>query len=212
MVHMSICKLTRLIAAVSVLGPAGVSGSAQTLTLDNFKSGAYTVTLEAPQAQNEHFAPLSAGSRLGPARETVLTIGANPYGQKTTLDIHKGICILDGGFGVIPGVQIYYGFADATTPAPLGLNLTGYSAFRLNFAGISTELSLGVEIAVFAHSGAIYGAQQILSPTPSNLSVDFPFSSFVPSAVDVSDIDTIGIVTWGGGTNSYGITSFQAVE
>ena len=36
-------------------------------------------------------------------------------------------------------------------------------------------------------------------------------STFVPGALDPSDIDAIGLVTWGGGTNSYGITSFEVV-
>ena len=36
-------------------------------------------------------------------------------------------------------------------------------------------------------------------------------STFVPGALDPSDIDALGLVTWGGGTYSYGITSFEAV-
>ena len=154
---------------------------------------------------------MAPGSPLGPARETVFVIGSNPYGQRSILDIGKGIWILDGGFGVVPGVQIYYGFANATTPAPLGLNLSAYSAFQLTFAGISTEDVLGVDITVWTHSGGVYAANTFLRPDVNVLSVDFQFSSFQPGPLDASDIDYIGIVTWGGGTNSYGITSFQAV-
>jgi hypothetical protein len=198
-----------LMAAAALAAPA--IHAATPLTLDNFKTGHYTVSLTTAQSQDVHFAPLAPGSPLGPARETVLVIGSNPYGQRSTLDIGKGTWIVDGGFGVVPGVQIYYGFADATTPAPLGLNLSGYSRFRLNFAGISTADVLGVEIAVWSHSGSVYAAQVLLSPAVDEFSQDFLFSSFSPSALDPSDIDTIGIVTWGGGTNSYGITSFEAV-
>ena len=36
-------------------------------------------------------------------------------------------------------------------------------------------------------------------------------STFVPGALDPGDMDAIGLVTWGGGTYSYGITSFEAV-
>src|ERR1700722_20245388 len=190
-------KLTKAIAVVSAL-VAPALHAATPLVLDNFKAGHYQVSLTT--SQDIHFAPLAPGSPLGPARETVFTVGSSPYGQRSTLDIGKGIWIVDGGFGDVPGVQIYYGFANATTPAPLGLDLSGYSAFQLTFAGMATEEVLGIEIAVWTHSGAVYGTQLSLLPTPNVTSVDFPFSSFQPAALDASDIDTIGIVTWGGGT------------
>ncbi len=185
--------------------------AATPLTLDNFRAGHYTVTLTTAQSQDVHFSPLAPGSPLGPARETVFVIGANPYGQRSTLDIGKGIWIMNGGFGVVPGVQIYYGYANATTPAPLGLDLGAYSGFQLTFAGIATEEVLGVDITVWTHSGGVYAEQVSLTPQVDVFSVGFPFSSFVPGALDPSDIDAIGLVTWGGGTNSYGITSFEAV-
>lgn len=199
-----------LMAVAALLLPPAIH-AANPLTLDNFKSGHYLVSLTTAQSQDIHFAPLAAGDLLGPARETVFVIGANPYEQRSTLDIGKGIWIVDGGFGVVPGVQIYYGWANATTPAPLGLNLAAYSAFRLTFVGVATEEVLGVDITVWTHSGAVYAAQTSLTPQVNETSVDFQFSSFKPSALDAGDIDYIGIVTWGGGTNSYGITSFQAV-
>jgi hypothetical protein len=202
---------SRALVVVAALVVAPAIHAATPLTLDNFRSGHYLVSLTNAQAQDIHFAPLAAGNPLGPARETVFVIGANPYGQRSTLDIGKGIWILDGGFGVVPGVQIYYGWANATTPAPLGLDLSAYSAFQLTFAGIATESVLGVDITVWTHSGGVYAANTFLPPDVSVLSVDLQFSSFQPSALDASDIDYIGIVTWGGGTNSYGITSFQAV-
>jgi hypothetical protein len=198
-----------LVVVSALVAPA--VHAATPLTLDGFKAGHYVVSLTAAQSQDVHFAALAPGSPLGPARETVFVIGSNPYGQRSILDIGKGIWILDGGFGVVPGVQIYYGFANATTPAPLGLNLSAYSAFQLTFAGISTEDVLGVDITVWTHSGGVYAANTFLRPDVNVLSVDFQFSSFQPGPLDASDIDYIGIVTWGGGTNSYGITSFQAV-
>ena len=57
----------------------------------------------------------------------------------------------------------------------------------------------------------MYGAQVLLSPEVDAFSEDFLFSSFTGGSLDASDINYIGIVTWGGGTNSYGITSFEAV-
>jgi hypothetical protein len=202
---------SRALVVVAALVVAPAIHAASPLTLDNFKSGHYLVSLTNAQAQDIHFAPLAAGGLLGPTRETVFGIGTNPYGQRSSLDIGKGIWIVDGGFGVVPGVQIYYGWANATTPAPLGLNLSAYSAFQLTFAGIATEDVLGIDITVWTHSGGVYAANTFLTADVNVLSVDFQFSSFQPSALNASDIDFIGIVTWGGGTNSYGITSFQAV-
>jgi hypothetical protein len=201
----------RALGVLSALLVVSAMQAASPLVLDDFKSGHYTVSLTTAQSQNTHFAELSAGTPLGPARETVFMIGANPYGQSSTLDIGKGIWILDGGFDAAPGVQIYYGYLSANTPAPLGLDLNDYSAFRLDFAGIATEQFLGVEIEIWAHSGAVYSSQVSLTPAVNSFSETFKFSDFLPSALDASDIDYIGIVTSGGGTNSYGITSFQAV-
>jgi hypothetical protein len=201
-------KMTKAIVAVFAL-VAPVIHAATPLTLDNFKSGHYQVSLTS--SQDIHFAPLSRGSLLGPARETVFDVGTSPYAQRSTLDIGKGIWIVNGGFGVTPGVQVYYGFANATTPAPLGLDLSAYSAFQLTFAGLAVEEVLGVEIAVWAHSGTVYGAQVSLPSTPNITSVQIPYSSFTGGSLDASDIDYIGIVTWGGGTYTYGITSFEAI-
>jgi len=201
-------KLTKTIVAVSALVAPAIH-AATPLILDDFKSGHYQVSLTS--SQDIHFAPLAPGSRLGLARETVFDVGTSPYGQRSTLDIGKGIWIVDGGFGVTPGVQIYYGFANETTPAPLGLDLSSYSAFQLTFSGLAVEVVLGVEIAVWAHSGAVYGAQVFLPSTPNITSVQIPYSSFAGGSIDASDIDYIGIVTWGGGTYTYGITSFEAI-
>lgn len=209
---LSLNKLFSATATLSMLCVASMNGSAQTLTLDDFKSKLYEVSLKNAQAQDIHFEALPPGSRLGPDRETVLALGPNPFAQLSTLYIGNGICILDAGFGVVPGVQIYYGWASNTQRVPLGLNLSGYSAFRLNFAGVSTSESLGVEIAVWLHSGSVYAAQAPVLASPNAFAKDFPFSSFGLTQADMSDIDTIGIVIWGGGTMSYGITSFQAVN
>ena len=132
------------------------------------------------------------------------------YGQRTKLQIGNGICIQEADFGIYPGLQIYYGYTLNGAPAPLGLNLGGYSAFQLNFAALSNFEPLGVEIAVWLHNGNVY-AQQALLPPSTAFSADFPFSKFTGGGLtqsDVSQIDYIGVVTWGG-TATFGITSFK---
>jgi len=211
-------RAIRVIATLSVLCIGCINGSGQTLTLDDFKSGDYVVSLDKAQAQDIHFAQLPPGSLLGSTRETIFGIGALPLSpspplQSNTLGISTGYCIVNTGFGVSSGLQIYYG-SSPTGSAPLGLDLSGYSAFRLNFGPLTNDETLGVEIAVWLNSGAVYAMQAQLPISPSPFSIDFPFAKFSPigglTQLDVKDIAAIGIVTWAG-TAVYGITSFEAI-
>ena len=189
---------------------------AQTLTLDNFTSGTYVKHLSNAQTQDTHYAKLPPHSPLGAARQTFFVVSPNPYAQQSTLDIGKGICIVDAGFGTVPGLDIGYGFTLSGTEVPLGLDLGGYSAFQLNFAGIATSEDLGAIIAVFLHSGGNYASELVLPTYANPISIDFPFSGFNKpgglTQADVSDIDYIVIETFGGGFASYGITSFEAID
>src|ERR1700679_1112815 len=74
---MSLSKLTRVIAALSILGIACMSASAQ-LTLDDFKSGPYTKSLGSAQPPDIRFTELAPGSLLGSWRETVFAVSALP--------------------------------------------------------------------------------------------------------------------------------------
>src|SRR5580704_3472690 len=129
-----------------------VPASAQ-LTLDDFTSGAYVKHLNAGPQQDQHYAKLAHGSPLGQARQTNFSIGPNYYKQGATLSIGKGIWILDAGFGTVAASDITYGVSLTGSPAPLGLDLSGYSGFQLNFAGIASSEDLGVIVAVFPHNG-----------------------------------------------------------
>ena len=110
------------VAVAALLLPAR-HHAANPLTLDNFKSGHYLVSLTTAQSQDIHFAPSHRRRSPRPRSRNSLCDRGQSIRATDTLDIGKGIWIVDGGFGVVPGVQIYYGWANATTPAPLGLNL-----------------------------------------------------------------------------------------
>ena len=119
-------------------------------------------------------------------------MGLNTYGQKSRLDVFNGICIVDTGFGGQSGLQIHYGFASATQNAPLGLNLAGYTAFQLKFAGVSATDPLYVTIVVWLHNGTITAQELPIPISEGPEQVSFPFSNF-SSPSNFSDIDYIGI-------------------
>ncbi len=209
--------LLRSIAALSILGIAGVTASAQ-LTLDDFSKGHYTKVLKTAQASDTHYEALPAGSPLGAARETFFQIGTNPYAQSSTLDIGKGICIVEAGFQDDSVLEIVYGVTLSGAQAPLGLNLGAYSALQLNLAGISSSGSLYLIVEIYPHSGGYYTSEVELPPTDNPVPEVLPYSSFIAASgavltqADASDIDYIVIEVGEGGFESFGITSFQAVN
>jgi hypothetical protein len=216
--HQFAPRVLRASAALTliVLALLANRASAQTLTLDDCTSGHYVKRLDTVNAMDIHYAALPPNSPLGAARLTTFQIGSNPYGQWSTLDIGKGICIVDGGFGVTPALWIFYGETLSGTNTPLGLNLGGYSGLQLNFAGISTTEALLAIVTVWPHDNLIpHSLELVLSPEVNPISVDFPFSTFSAgglSQTDLSDIDYIFIQVQDGVSASWGITAFQAVN
>jgi hypothetical protein len=211
MKHLKYVLCIAVIALVWIPIPA----SAQ-LMLDDFTSGAYVKHLNTGLQQDQHYAKLAHGSLLGAARQTNFSIGPNYYKQGATQSIGKGIWILDAGFGTVGASDITYGVTLAGVEAPLSLDLSGYSGFQLNFAGVASSEDLGVIIAVFPHDGHSCAYGQVLPTYANPISIDFPFSGFnTPGGLtqaDASDIDYIVIEAYGGGFASFGITSFQAVN
>jgi hypothetical protein len=196
-----------------------VRASAQTLTLDDYTSGAYVKRIVNPHVHDLHYAALPPNSPLGAARQTFFEAGSNPDGQWSTLDVDKGHLVVDAGFACASYISTGYGFTLAGAEAPLGLNLDGYSGFQLNFQGLATSEELIVVITVWPQSGGYYNFEVVLpSPNPNAFSLPFPFSGFVKAGggggltqADVSNINFI-VVQAEGPSASFGITSFQAVN
>jgi hypothetical protein len=210
-------RLTQYVCCLAVIAAMGIprNASAQ-LTLDNFTSGAYVKHLNTGATEDLHYAKLAPGSPLGAARQTNFSIGPNYYDQGATLSIGKGIWLLDAGFGTVPGSYLTYGVTLTGVEAPLGLDLGGYTGFRLNFAGVASSEDLGVAIVVFPHDGNNCAYELVLPTYANPIAIDFPFSGFNKpgglTQADASDIDYIVIEAYGGGYASFGVTSFQAVK
>ena len=207
--------LIRSMAALSFLGMAGVSASAQ-LTLDNFPNGNsgnnYVKTITAP-ATATHYEGLPSGSPLGAARETIFTIGVNPYSQTNMIDVGNGILIVDTGFQAASALTVGYGFSVHGKEVPLGLDLSSYTGLQLNFAGSSSLFNLDVLVEIWPSSGGYYTSGQILAPSYYPYSVSLPFTGFTGSEggpLDPSDINYIIIEFYAGYNQEYGVTSLQA--
>jgi hypothetical protein len=188
------------------------------LTLDNFTSGAYVKRLNNPQVHDTHYTALPSNSPLGAARQTYFGGGPNPDGQWSTIDVGEGHFVIDAGFGCAANVSIGYGFTLAGAAAPLGLNLYGHSGFQLNFQGVATSESLLVVITVFPQSGGYSNFEVVLPPNSNAFSISFPFSGFSGNGgggltqAELSNISFITVLAEGGGTASFGLTSFQATN
>jgi hypothetical protein len=125
-------KYAFLIALTAVVW-IPVRASAQTLTLDDFTTGAYVKRIKNPNVHDLHLAALPAKSPLGQARQTYFGAAPNPDGQWSTLDVGSGRLVVDSGFGCGANLELGYGYTLAGAEAPLTLNLDGY--------GLPTELS-----------------------------------------------------------------------
>jgi hypothetical protein len=210
--------ILRAMAALSILGVACMTASAQTLTLDNFSQGTYTKGLKVPQSSVYGHQPLPAGSPLGALRETIFTIGANEYAQTSTLSIGGGACIVQAGFLDDSVLQIIYGVNSAGAETPLGLDLSAYSGLQLNLPAIATDESLYLIIEIDPSSGGYYTSEVEVQSTPNPSSISFPYTSFtkggtgaVLTQAEASDISYIYIQA-GASWSNFGITSFNAVN
>jgi hypothetical protein len=210
--------ILRSIAALSIRCVAGVTASAQTLTLDDFSYGHYVKVLNPSQPADTHFEALPPKSPLGAARETVFTVGAGQYAaQPSILSIGKGICVVDAGFQENSPLQIVYGFNLSGDEVPLGLNLSAYSGLQVNFAGIATDESLYLILEIAPSSGGTYVSEVLLPSSATATGVLLPYTSFtdgsgaVLTQAEARDISYIEIQA-GAAWSSFGITSLQAAN
>jgi len=220
--YISCNTLIRSIAALSILSMTCMAAAAQ-LTLDSFPTGPngqnYVQPLPTAQSSATNTEALPAGSPLGAGRWTKFIVGPDPYAQANTLEVGNGILIVETGFQANTAVEIFYGVNLLGTNVPMGLNLGAYSALQLNFAGLASAEGLDVIVEVWPKSGGYYVDEVVLHPTVDPFPVVLPYSSFNGSAggtltqTEASDINYIIIELEGAGsTESYGITSFQAVN
>jgi hypothetical protein len=192
---------------------------AQTQPIDNFTGGPHNVTLLSGTDTN--FQP-SDGSLVGPGRLTHFLIGedpaSNPLHQPATLDIGNGYLVVDTGARVAHRLEVFYGFDADGNPAPMNLNLAGFTKFRVHFDTLDQGLNFNMQV-IAANNPAVAtcGVNQPGDPTGIPFFVEFEFTCFLPNdgpPPDFSHIDMIDLIFQTGnviGGHDYAITLVEAV-
>jgi hypothetical protein len=182
--------------------------------IDGFKIDPYSKTLP-PGAPADTYDT--------PTRETVFTIGGGAlWDQPVKLEIGphhgNGILIVNSGFGSTAGLAVNYGIFRQHGGATLGQDLNAYSAFRLQFQGFATSVSMNVTIEVSGAGGPNWVFEKVPTINDNPFSLDFPFSGFTDNHVDfgfpesvLSDIAGLFLEFEPDPEASFGITCFEAV-
>jgi hypothetical protein len=176
--------------------------------IDDFTKYPYSKTLLPGAPTDTHSTP---------ARETVFSIGGGTaWDQPITLEIGphhgNGILIVNSGFGSTAGFSLNYGTFRQNGNAPLGLNVSGCSIFRLQFQGFATSASMNVTMEVRSLAGG-QAFEAIPTITDDLFSLDFPFSKFTGGGLSESvrsDIAGLFIEFEPDPEASFGITCFEA--
>jgi hypothetical protein len=158
-----------------------------------------------------------SGLMVGGNRETAFTVcqttpcgATNPFNQDATFQIRPGdpaALIVSAGYKSSPRLDVVYGASSS-----LGLDLTGFDRFRVNFDG--SDLVLNFNIVVFTPTGWRQTGCN-LDPILNPLSIDFPFADFTgPGASEFTSLSGIDFIFQSGsavGANDFAVRSFEAV-
>src|SRR6185295_212553 len=137
-----------VVVATALLGAR--HASAQT-TVDDFKSGSYSVALRTGEDVK-----VQPGAMMGSYRFTRVLVGdaaANPLGGPAVLDITEGgdpdhgYLAVSAGYQVYPRIEVFYGVDALGQNAPLHQNLAALGdRFRLHFDGSDGMLNVNLEV------------------------------------------------------------------
>ena len=209
---MNVGTLVVAVSATALLGTLPVS--AQT-TVDDFKSGSYSVAIRSGQDVN-----VQAGAMMGSYRYTRIIVGdeaANPRGGAGVLDIMEGsdpehgYFVVSGGYQVYPRIELFYGVDALGQNAPLHKNLAALGdRLRLHFDG--SDGTLNVNFVVFTDGAyAIHGYN--LPPNHQPFTQDFNFADFEGNGVDWTNIDYIVLVVQSTfGSEDWALTKIEIAQ
>ena len=204
-------KLVVTASAIALLGTLPVS--AQT-TVDDFKSGRYSVAIRSGDDVN-----VQPGTMMGSYRHTHVIVGdeaANPRGGAGGLDIIEGsdpdhgLFAVSGGYQVYPRIELFYGVDALGQNAPLHQNLAALGdRLRLHFDGTDSQVSVIVE--VFTNGVYAIHADTLL-PNRQPSTMDFKFADFAGD-VDWENIDYIALIVQSNfGSEDWALTKIQIAQ
>jgi hypothetical protein len=181
-----------VMAAGLGLGLAVAAPASAQVTIDDFRTGPYEVSIKSGADL-----AVQTGSMLGGYRMTHLIVGsgpANPLDQAGALDIRPdGPLVVDAGYQVGPRLEVGYGYGPELELLELDQDLAAQGdRFRLHFE--ASDRVLNVNIVVF--TGSVYASLGYnLEASNEPFTHDFSFSDFRSvTAVDWAHIDSIILV------------------
>jgi hypothetical protein len=177
------------------------------VVIDDFTSGAYSITTTAPSEQKGQ-----AGSMAGESRCLRLDTPDNPFGRPNSLSVGDGHLLVETGVRVNHALTVLYGFDAQCQNRPMDLDVSTLDRFRIDFDLV--DLPLAGAMAVWSPSGVSSIPICGTGVAPEMPFCEMPFSGFGGDA-DFKHIQYIAIVFESAGTtfaHDYALTSIRAVR
>ncbi len=186
---------------LTVLLSAGAAWG-QCQAIDEFSSGKDLSINKVPSGEKQDLQ--KDASAAGGFRHVFLGAGS-PLRRSATVGFVDGLLLLESGVDVGHGLQLFYGIDQKGNLAPLGLDLSGCSAFDVDFHSLDGVLNFN--IVLFTAAGALQAAENLEPPgvNTAPFTASFPLSSFTNNtearpavAADFQSVDAVSISTQSG--------------
>lgn len=149
------------------------------LTVDDFTSGAYSVSITAGTDVNTQ-----SGTMLGSSRRTTLQVISNPLNRPVVLDIGSGLSVHDNGSLAQSSLTLEYLLGSGSA------NLSGYDRLRIRF--VSNDLPLVASVYFGSSSGQATGTFSIAPGAGFDYDVLFSTLS-ITGTMDWSNVNMIAV-------------------
>src|SRR5262245_24417024 len=184
------------IAAISALTQVA---SAQTLTIDDFSTGAYQKTLIPGALPDQKFQPCTVPSCVGGIRETYfLTNPENQFGRNSSLEINgantPGYLLVEGGLRSFWGLYLIYGSSPQEAMQLHNVNLNLYTDLVIDVNSVDVGVSL--TIGLFSRNGNVATLSTSLAPNSIPYSKRIPLADFYEDPANPIDRTDIGQIAF----------------
>lgn len=198
----------------AALGAIAVAGAAHAFVIDDFTTGAYSVTLVTPGSTDTAF---RGANVLGGIRTTRLTVESNPLFREITLDVGNHFAISDSGTLADSHVRVGYGYAEAPGGGlqvnELNLDLSGQSAFLVDF--LANDLNNDVTVYIGTWNGSSLNLSTVSAvaigdggAAPSTLSLP---TSGLSGTASLSNVDVLVFQFDNQASGDFALSGFAAV-
>jgi hypothetical protein len=179
-------KLAAVLAAALCVGVAQAD-----VLIDNFSTGPYFKSLTAGTDLN-----VQTGTMVGLSRTTLMTVEANPFGQRYELSIGSGFAVSNSGTNVDGRLSVSYGYQSdgfgGLVTDNLNLDLSNQDRLRIRF--LSNDRNLWTTVTLITNGPANTSAVSHLVAGDQYVpfTQDFMLADLV-GTTDLSDVDQIEV-------------------